>query len=104
MTDTGATAGDVLMAFTTSGKSPSVRRAVEWGRDHGLVTVAFTGAAGREWAQACDHAFVVTSSDTPHIQQAHITLGHAICALAEAELYGPHGIPPAARSPGGGRR
>ncbi len=96
-----AARGDVLMAFTTSGKSPNVRRAVDWARDHGLITVAFTGESGREWAERCDHAFVVASSDTPHIQQAHITLGHAICALAESELFGPHGVPPTPRTPGG---
>jgi D-sedoheptulose 7-phosphate isomerase len=99
-----AAAGDVLMAFTTSGKSPNVRRAVDWARDHGVTTVAFTGEAGREWAGRCDFAFVVPSADTPHVQQAHITLGHAICALAEAELYGPDGVPPPGRPGGAGGR
>jgi D-sedoheptulose 7-phosphate isomerase len=79
--------GDVLMAFTTSGRSANVRRAVEWARGHGLATVALVGEAGREWARSCDHAFVVPSTVTPHIQQAHITLGHAVCALTEAELF-----------------
>jgi D-sedoheptulose 7-phosphate isomerase len=80
--------GDVLMAFTTSGRSPNVRRAVEWARAHGVTTVAFAGEAGRQWAAGCDFAFVVPSAVTPHIQQAHITLGHAVCALVEAELFG----------------
>jgi D-sedoheptulose 7-phosphate isomerase len=91
-----ASGGDVWMGFTTSGRSPNVRKAAEWAREHGLVTIAFTGEAGREWAETCDHPFVVPSSDTPHIQQAHITLGHAICALAEADLFGPDGTPPTA--------
>ena len=86
--------GDVLMAFTTSGRSPSIRRACEWARGHEVTTVAFVGSPGREWAKTCDYAFVVPSDVTPHIQQAHITLGHAICALAEADLFGPHGRPP----------
>jgi len=90
--------GDVLMAFTTSGRSANTRLAAEWARDHQVITVGFTGRPGRAWADTLDHAFVVASDVTPHIQQAHITLGHAICALAEAELFGPHGTPPAGRS------
>ena len=86
--------GDVLFALTTSGRSPNVRRAVEWARDNGVTTVAFTGAKGAHFAALCDHAFVAPSDDTPHIQEAHITLGHALCALAEAALYGPAGTPP----------
>ena len=90
--------GDVLMVFTTSGRSPNVRLAVEWARGHGVTTVALVGESGREWAATCDHALVVPSDVTPHIQQAHITLAHAICALAEAELF-PGG---AAGTPGRG--
>ncbi|MGH7724205.1 MAG: D-sedoheptulose-7-phosphate isomerase [Candidatus Eiseniibacteriota bacterium] len=86
--------GDVLFALTTSGRSANVRRAVEWARANGVTTVAFTGSKGTEFAASCDHAFVVPSDDTPHIQEGHITIGHALCALAEAALYGPHGWAP----------
>jgi len=86
--------GDVLFALTTSGGSANCRRAVEWARANGVTTVAFTGKKGGDFAALCDHAFVVASDDTPHIQEAHITLGHALCALAEAAIYGPHGTPP----------
>jgi len=88
--------GDVLFALTTSGRSSNCRKAVEWARANGVVTVAFTGTKGADFAALCDHAFVAPSDDTPHIQEAHITLGHALCALAEAALYGPEGTPPAA--------
>jgi D-sedoheptulose 7-phosphate isomerase len=92
-----AAPGDILMVFTTSGRSPNIRRAVEWARDNGLTTIGMTGENGRGWSKSCDFGFVIPSTDTPHIQQGHITLGHAICALAEAELYGPHGTPPGPR-------
>jgi D-sedoheptulose 7-phosphate isomerase len=88
--------GDVLFALTTSGRSANCRAAVEWARANGVTTVAFTGTKGADFAALCDHAFVAPSDDTPHIQEAHITLGHALCALAEAALYGPTGAPPAA--------
>jgi len=79
--------GDVLFALTTSGRSPNCRLAVEWARAHGVTTVAFTGSKGQDFAALCDHAFVVPTDDTPHVQEAHITLGHALCALAEAALF-----------------
>ncbi len=88
--------GDILFALTTSGRSANVLRAVEWAKANGVTTVAFTGSKGADFANACDHAFMVPSDDTPHIQEGHITLGHALCALAEAALYGPAGRPPAA--------
>ena len=88
--------GDVLFALSTSGRSPNCRLAVEWAKANGVTTVAFTGTKGADFAALCDHAFVVASDDTPHVQEAHITLGHALCALAEAALYGPSGTPPAA--------
>ena len=88
--------GDVLFALTTSGRSPNCRKAVEWSQANGVTTVAFTGTKGADFAALCDHAFVVASDDTPHVQEAHITLGHALCALAEAAIYGPGGTPPKA--------
>jgi len=94
--------GDVLWVFTTSGRSPNIRRAVEWASDNGLTTIGFTGENGRGWSKSCDYGFVVPSADTPHIQQGHITLGHAICALTEAELFGPGGTPPRRRDDAGG--
>jgi len=88
--------GDLLFALTTSGRSPNCRKAVEWARANQVTTVAFTGSRGGDFAALCDHAFVIASDDTPHIQEAHITLGHALCALAEAALYGPAGAAPKA--------
>ena len=99
--------GDVLFALSTSGRSPNCRKAIEWAKANGVTTVAFTGTKGADFAALCDHAFVVASDDTPHVQEAHITLGHALCALAEAALYGPGGTPPGAArailASGGGR-
>ncbi len=99
--------GDVLFALSTSGRSPNCRKAIEWAKANGVTTVGFTGTKGADFAALCDLAFVVASDDTPHIQEAHITLGHALCALAEAALYGPGGTPPSAAravlASGGGR-
>lgn len=75
--------GDLLVAISTSGNSVNVLRAVEAGRKLGLTTVALTGGSGGSLATAADDAFVVQSRETPRIQETHITLGHALCALVE---------------------
>ena len=75
--------GDLVVAISTSGHSPNVLRAVEAARRLGCVTVGFTGGSGGRLAKAVDEAFVVPSAETPRIQETHITLGHALCALVD---------------------
>jgi D-sedoheptulose 7-phosphate isomerase len=75
--------GDLLVAISTSGNSVNVVRAVEAGRGLGLTTVALTGGSGGALAAAAEEAFVVQSRETARIQETHITLGHALCALVE---------------------
>ena len=38
--------GDVLMAVSSSGRSPNIVHALTWARDHGLRTIAITGFGG----------------------------------------------------------
>src|SRR5690348_6867509 len=38
--------GDVLIAVSSSGRSPNIVRALTWARDHGLRTIALTGVEG----------------------------------------------------------
>ncbi len=78
--------GDVLVAISTSGRSPNVLRAVEAARALGLKTVGLTGKDGGPLAGLVDVALVVPSEDTARIQECHITLGHILCDLVEAEL------------------
>lgn len=84
--------GDLLVAISTSGNSVNVLRAVEAGRRLGLTTVALTGGSGGLLAAAADDSFVVQCRETPRIQETHITLGHALCALVEDLVaVGPEG-------------
>jgi D-sedoheptulose 7-phosphate isomerase len=75
--------GDVLCALSTSGRSPNILAAVAMARERGLVTIGFAGGDGGPLAQAVDLALVVPSRDTARIQEAHLTLGHILCALVE---------------------
>jgi D-sedoheptulose 7-phosphate isomerase len=75
--------GDLLVAISTSGNSPNVLRAVETARTLGVSTIGLSGGSGGALATTADEAFVVPSRETPRIQEVHITLGHAWCALTE---------------------
>ncbi|MCS7162212.1 MAG: D-sedoheptulose 7-phosphate isomerase [Bacteroidia bacterium] len=81
--------GDLLWAFSTSGSSPNILRALETARALGMVTIGFTGAGGDKMAPWCDYLLRVPSHDTARIQEAHLLLGHIICQLIEANWTEP---------------
>lgn len=78
--------GDVLVALSTSGRSPNILAALQTARARGLVTIGFTGTKGDAMRAACDQLFVAPSEDTPVIQQIHMVALHAICAVVERAL------------------
>jgi D-sedoheptulose 7-phosphate isomerase len=79
--------GDVLLAISTSGRSPNILRAIGAAREKGVAVVGFTGSSGGDIAPLCDVCLRVPSDSTPLIQQVHITAGHIICGLVEARLF-----------------
>jgi D-sedoheptulose 7-phosphate isomerase len=81
-----ATAGDVLIAISTSGKSPNVVRAAEKARVIRCKTIALTGCSGEPLASRCDLAVVIPSERTSRVQEAHITIGHLWCEMVDAML------------------
>jgi D-sedoheptulose 7-phosphate isomerase len=74
---------DVLLAFSTSGNSANVVSAAKCAKQMRLSVVGFTGEDKGFLAPWCDILLAVPSSNTPRIQEAHITLGHALCELVE---------------------
>ena len=82
--------GDVLVGISTSGKSTNVVRAMTAASENGLRTIALTGDSGRIKDMA-DVAICVPSSNTQHIQEAHIALEHMLCHLVERSMFGPNG-------------
>jgi D-sedoheptulose 7-phosphate isomerase len=78
--------GDVLLALSTSGRSPNILAALRTARDRGLVTIGFTGSNGEALGTLCDHLLVAPSDDTPVIQQIHLAVAHGICDEIEQAL------------------
>lgn len=81
------TPGDVLVAISTSGKSPNVLHAIEVAHGLGMTVIGMTGARGQRFARLCDHALITPSDSTPRIQEGHIAMGHALCELIERTLF-----------------
>jgi D-sedoheptulose 7-phosphate isomerase len=79
--------GDVLIALSTSGKSPSVLKAIEAAKAKSITTVLLTGDKARDLPLTADHRLVVPSRITAHVQEAHMVLLHGLAALIEAELF-----------------
>jgi D-sedoheptulose 7-phosphate isomerase len=78
--------GDVLMGISTSGKSRNVIRAVEAANGLKMTTIALTGRGGR-LGEAASVVIAVPSADTQHIQEAHLSIEHAICDLVERGIW-----------------
>jgi len=76
--------GDIALGISTSGKSPNVLAALEAARTQGLVTIALTGRDGGPMAKAADIHLNVAEASTARVQEVHITILHAICALVDA--------------------
>jgi D-sedoheptulose 7-phosphate isomerase len=78
--------GDVLLALSTSGRSPNILAALRTARARGLVTIGFTGSKGEALRVLCDHLLMSPSDDTAVIQQIHLAFAHGICAEIEQTM------------------
>lgn len=78
--------GDCLLAISTSGNSWNVIRAAEAARAASIHTIGLLGRNGGKLLPLCDVAIVVPSDTTTRIQEAHIFIGHTLCAMVEQAL------------------
>lgn len=79
--------GDILIGLSTSGNSGNIVNAFETARAKGMITIGFTGENGGKMKALSDYLVYVPSTDTPRIQESHITIGHIICELVEAAYF-----------------
>ena len=78
--------GDCLLALSTSGNSRNVLRAAEAARAAGIRVIGLLGRDGGALRALCDIAIVVPSATTARIQEAHIFIGHTLCAMVEEAM------------------
>lgn len=78
--------GDVLIAFTTSGRSKNVVRALEEAGEAGVRRVALLGRDGGLCKGLAEVTIRVPCESTARVQEAHGVLIHALCQAVERRL------------------
>jgi D-sedoheptulose 7-phosphate isomerase len=76
--------GDVVAAFTTSGRSANIVGALRAAKEKGATTVLFGGGDGGPSKEFADIALLVPSTTTPRIQEMHTFMLHAISEMVDA--------------------
>jgi D-sedoheptulose 7-phosphate isomerase len=76
---------DVALGISTSGESANVLRGIEAATARGLKTIALTGRDGGALGAAAGIHINVPDASTARVQEVHMTVIHAVCALVERE-------------------
>ncbi|ALX13458.1 phosphoheptose isomerase [Burkholderia cepacia JBK9] len=81
--------GDIFWAYSTSGRSPNILRALEVARTAGMLSVGFTGngPGAAEMRGRADICIEIPSASTPKIQEGHLVCGHIICGIVEERIF-----------------
>ena len=83
--------GDVLLAISTSGNSPSILEAIAAAHDNEMRVVALTGKGGGQISKLLrdtDIHICVPSDRTARIQEVHLLTIHCLCDGVDCLLLG----------------
>ena len=81
-------AGDVLIGLSTSGNSQNVVNAIKIAKSFEIHTIGLTGENGGLMKNLCDVTITVPACETFKVQEYHLPVYHALCAMIERELFG----------------
>lgn len=84
--------GDVLMAVSSSGRSPNIVQALTWARDHGLRTIAVTGFDGGAAKALAEVSIHVECTNYGIIEDLHQTIMHALAQYIRQSRMSPDAI------------
>jgi len=79
--------GDVLIGISTSGNSKNVVNACMIAKSLGITTIGFTGRYAGKMEGICDILIRVPADETYRVQEYHLPVYHALCAMVEAENW-----------------
>jgi D-sedoheptulose 7-phosphate isomerase len=80
--------GDVLLAISTSGKSPSILRAAEAARQIGMPVIGLSGSAGSFLEGLCDVCICAPGGRyADRVQEMHIKIIHIMIELIERQMF-----------------
>lgn len=78
--------GDVLLAISTSGRSPNVLRAVRTAHARGMRVIVLAGQGGDPLLAECDICLHIPSGNTQRVQELHMAVLHAICGYIDYQV------------------
>ena len=78
--------GDVVLLFSTSGRSPNLLGAAVAAAEAGATSWAITGPGPNPLAGACDDA-VCLPGDTATVQECHLAALHMLCRAVDATVH-----------------
>lgn len=81
--------GDVVLAISGSGNSPSVIQALKTARDLGATTLGMAGFQGGEMKAFCDICAVVPSDNIQVVEDLHHAIAHSILTAVRQMLCSP---------------
>jgi len=81
--------GDISIAISTSGNSPSVLLATAAAQEIAMVTVALTGNDGGKLGGMVRYHLNVRHPSAARVQEIHIMIGHILCELVDEYFKGP---------------
>lgn len=79
--------GDILIGISTSGNSKNVIEVINAAKSKQIKTISLLGCGGGKIGPISDVSIIVPSSNTPRIQESHITIIHILCGLIEQEMF-----------------
>ena len=80
--------GDVLLAISTSGKSPNILKAAQEAQARGMKVVALTGKPGSPLSEVCDLEVCTPGGRyADRVQELHIKVIHILIELVEREMF-----------------
>ena len=79
--------GDTFWAISTSGNSENLIRAIKVAKDKKMKVISLLGNGGGKMKAISDVSIIVPATETPRIQEGHITIAHIICHIVERKLY-----------------
>ena len=80
--------GDLAYAISTSGASPNVIEGVRAAHAAGMESIGLLGRGGGALGALVTWPLIVPSDETARIQEVHLMIGHTLCALVEAQMFG----------------
>ena len=77
---------DLLIVFSTSGRSQNIINVVDHAISKEIKTIAFLGRDGGDILNKVENALIVPSNSTARIQEVHLMMIHIICETIDQKF------------------